>query len=244
MRASRRTALTAMTGAALVVVLLGGCTSTASTPAGPKPGTATASGSGVISAAPDQALMTFGVEARGKNAKIALNAVSGKAAKINAALKRTGVAEKDLQTANVSIYPEYRESKSGGKPQIVGYQASLSVNAKVRDLAALSDVIQAGTVAGATDVNGPSFSIADDSPIQAQAIQKAVDDARRMAQAMAKASGKKLGSVISVTSVAAANPYLPALDSINAPAAAMKGVPIQTGQLDVTSNVTVTFELK
>jgi uncharacterized protein len=244
MRGSRRTALTAIVGTALAAVLLGGCASTANPPAGPKPGTATASGSGVVSAAPDQALMTFGVQAQGKNAKIALNSVSTKAAKINAALKRTGVAEKDLQTANVSIYPEYRESKSGGKPQIVGYQASLSVTAKVRDLAALSDVIQAGTVAGATDINGPSFSIADDSPIHAQAIQKAVDNARRVAQAMAKASGKKLGSVISVTSVAAASPYLPALDMVNAPMAAAKAIPIQTGQLDVTSNVTVTFELK
>lgn len=244
MTASRKTARTAVIAAALVAVLLSGCASTASTPAEPKPGTATASGSGVVSAAPDQALMTFGVEARGKNAKIALSTVSAKAAKINAALKRTGVAEKDLQTANVNIYPEYRESKSGGKPQIVGYQASLSVNAKVRKLDALSDVIQAGTAAGATDVNGPSFSIADDSPIQAQAIQKAVDDARRVAQAMAKASGKKLGSVISVTSAApsGSEPYMS--KGIMHDTAAMAAVPIQPGQLDVTSQVTVTFALE
>jgi uncharacterized protein YggE len=228
----------------LVAASLGGCTSTANTPAKPDPNTATASGKGTVSAAPDQAMMTFGVQSQAKNAKLALNSVSAKAAKINAALKRTGVAEKDLQTANVSIYPDYRDTKSG-KPQIVGYQASLSVSAKVRDLAALSDVIQAGTAAGATEVNGPMFSIADDSPIQAQAIQQAVDNARRVAEAMAKASGKKLGPVLSVTSVPVPDAGLYAAKGfVNAPMAADGAVPLQTGQLDVSSNVTVTFELR
>jgi uncharacterized protein YggE len=126
----------------------------------------------------------------------------------------------------------------------VGYSASLSVTAKVRDLAALSDVIGVATKAGATNVNGPTFSIAEESPVHASAVQKAVDNARRMASAMAKAAGKSVGEVVSVTSNDVGG-VAPMPVTYGAAAVAKDiAVPIEPGQLDVTTNVTVVFALK
>jgi uncharacterized protein YggE len=243
-----KTALALGASAAVVAaLLLGGCTTrVVTTPAsGPQLGTVTAQGSGTVSAIPDQAVMSFGVSAQTKDAKSALDQVAGKADKVAAALKGAGVADKDIQTANVSVYPQYGNQPvtSSAQPPIVGYQTSLSVTAKVRDLASLSKVIGAASSAGVDSINGPTFSIAEDSTYREQAIAKAVADARTTGAAMAKAAGKSLGEVVSVTSNAASPPIRTFADSTAASASA-GSVPIQPGQLDVNSDVTVIFELK
>ena len=185
------------------------------------------------------------MSAQSKDAKAALDQVSGKADKVASALKNSGVADKDIQTQNVSVNPQYADQPptSSKQPLIIGYQASLSVSAKVRDLGSLSKVIGAASAANVDNINGPSFSISDDSTYREQAIAKAVADARVAAAAMAKAAGKSLGDVVSVTSSAAQSNPVP-LAFAAAPMASDKSVPIQPGQLDVTSDVTVVFELK
>jgi len=200
--------------------------------------TVTASGSGTVSAVPDIAVMSFGVSASSSNAKSALDSVSGKATKVSDALKKAGVADKDIQTQNISIYPQ---NDSTGK--VTGYQASLTVSAKVRDLSKLSSVIGAASSAGVDSISGPTFSISEDAPYTDQAVQKAVDDARRKATAMAKAAGKSVGAVVSMTDNGG-SPVGPIAFSSNLAAGAAKAVPVQPGQLDVTSNLTVVFELK
>jgi uncharacterized protein YggE len=238
----------AMLVATVASVALGGCTTKVVTTSSstPQAGTVTAQGSGTVSAIPDVATMSFGVSAQTKDAKAALDQVSGKAAKVTAAIKGAGVADKDIQTADVSVDPVYanQSGASNSQPAITGYQASLSVSAKVRDLSSLSKVIGAASGAGVDNINGPTFSISDDSSSREQAIAKAVADARITAAAMAKAAGKSLGDVVSVTSNAASNPVPLAFSAAPSAAGSAKSVPIQPGQLDVNADVTVVFELK
>jgi uncharacterized protein YggE len=242
MSPTKRARFALVVGAAIAALCLAGCTTTVvSAPANSSLNTVTAPGTGQVSAVPDQAVMSFGVSAHAKDAKTALDKVSAKADKVGSAIKGAGVADKDIQTNNVSIDPQYANT-SGPNPPIVGYQSSISVNAKVRDLGSLSKVIGVATSAGVDNVGGPTFSIADDSPDRAQAIQKAVDDARRSAAAMAKAAGKSVGAVVSITSIAANTPT--PYPMVYGRVAASASVPIQPGQLTVTSNVTVVFELK
>jgi hypothetical protein len=236
-----------MSAALIATAMLGGCTTKVeTTTSNPQANTVTAQGNGTVSAIPNQAVMSFSVSAQAKDAKSALDKVSGKASSISSAIKKAGVAEKDIQTANVSVDAQYANSTGPRQPAIVGYQASLSVTAKVRDLASLSKVIGAASAAGIDNINGPTFSIAEDSTYRQQAISKAVDDARTTAAAMAKAAGKSLGDVVSVTSNPSYTPTpLGYTDYTRAaPKAADSGVPIQTGQLDVTADVTVVFALK
>jgi len=238
----RRTRVLALAVLAVAVVALAGCGQQAATPSERVSHTVTASGSGTIQAAPDEARMSFGISKESPNAKSLLADTSKAATRIVAALKKAGIAEKDIQTQNVSLYPQ--TNFSNGKTVVTGYNASIEVNVKVRDLATLGDVIAAGTDAGANTVNGPSFDIAEDSPFTAQAIDKAVADARRNAEAMAKAAGGSVGRVVSISDAGMAPVQPLAFRATKDLSASSLPVPINPGQMDVTSDVVVVFELK
>ena len=227
------------------LVALSGCTTkVVSAPASTgQLNTATASGSGKVSAAPDQATMSFGVTKQAADAKSALDQASKAAAQVSDAVKKAGVADQDIQTQGVNVYPQYNNPTNGGKPTITGYQATINVAVKVRDLAKLGDLITAANKAGADSVSGPTFAIAEDSPYRDLATAKAVADAKRSAEAMAKAAGRALGPVVSISSTGISSLPVP-LGAASAMDSAQANVPIQPGQLDVTSNVMVVFELK
>ncbi len=228
---------------ALALVALAGCGQAATTAAGTgaTTNTVTASGAGTAQAVPDTAEMSFGVTTTSSNAKTALDDASKVAEQIASAVKKQGIADEDIQTQDVSVYPQTVDQD--GKQVITGYQASLNVRVKVRDIAKLGEVISAANAAGANNISGPAFSIGDPAPARAEAIDEAVADARKSAEAMAEAAGKSVGEVLSMSSsdvgMVAAAMYSQADMS-----GAARDVPIEPGQLDITANVVVVFELE
>ncbi len=226
---------------ALSVLALGGCQTKVVTTDGAAPlYTVTASGSGESVAAPDVAEMYFGVTVQSDEAGDALSKANAIAEEVAAAVKGAGVASEDIQTANVSVYPE--QSYSGDKPVITGYRASIQVRAKIRDIEKIGDVIGAASEAGANEIGGPSFMLDDDADVRNEAIELAIADARERAEVMAKAAGKDLGEIISVSETGLSTPiyYRAAAESMDAAGS----VAIEPGQLDITASVTVVFELK
>ena len=226
---------------ALALVALPGCTKVVTAPAGSAANTLTATGSGTAQVVPDEAEMSFGVTRHAADAKTALANASTVAQSITAALTKGGVDKKDVQTQNVNVSPSYVDQN--GRQVVSGFDASIAVRVKVRDLGKLGDLITSGNAAGADNINGPTLTISDPAPARAEAIDKAVADARKTAQAMAKAAGKNVGGVLSISTGDVASQPVPLFDSALA-AGAAKSVPIEPGQLDVTANVTVVFELK
>ena len=228
---------------ALALVALAGCgeTTNITTPAGAAANTVTASGAGTTQAVPDTAEMSFGVTTLSANAKLALDEAAKSAAQIASALKKQGIADEDIQTQDVSLYPQTVDQ--GGKQVITGYQASLNVRVKVRDIAKLGEIISAANAAGANAISGPTFSVDDPAPARAAAIDEAVADARKSAEAMAKAAGKSVGAVLSMSSSDVGLVPGP-MYSTSDMAGAAKDVPIEPGQLDISANVVVVFELK
>lgn len=227
----------------VALVAAGGCTKVITAPAGSAANTVTAAGTGTEQAAPDTGEMSFGVMTTSGNAKTALDDASKVAESIVAAVKKQGIDEKDIQTRDVSVYPQSDEQN--GKQVITGYQASMTVRVKVRDIGKLGEVISAANAAGANSINGPTFTVADPAPFRAKAIEKAVADARKSAEAMAKAAGKSVGAVLAITSQDVSSiPPSPMYDSALLRGGAEKSVAIEPGQLDITANVTVIFELK
>jgi uncharacterized protein YggE len=239
-RRTRLATVTILAALAIALVSLLGCTKVITAPAGSAANTVTAAGTGTAQATPDTAEMSFGVTTTSSNAKTALDEASKAAEQIASAVKKQGVADKDIQTRDVSVYPQ--SSDQGGKQVITGYQASLTVRVKVRDIGKLGDVISAANAAGANSISGPTFMVADPAPSRAKAIDDAVADARKSAEAMAKAAGKSVGAVLSISSTDAGAIPVPMYDL--AAGAAKSSVPIQPGQLDITASVTVIFELK
>lgn len=221
---------------------LAGCTKVVSGPATGVLNTVTATGEGKALAAPDQAEMSFGVTTQGTDSKKVLDDAAKKADAIIAALKKAGIDAKDLQTSGVNLYPQ-QEYQDGKTPRITGYQASVQVRATIKKIDSTGDVITAAANAGATDINGPTFTLSDQSTSRAEAIDKAVADARARADVMAKAAGKSVGDVVSISESGVSVPPIYYGDA-RAAAGAQSSVPIETGTLDVMANVTVVFELK
>ena len=230
---------------ALAALALGGCTTKVVTSDGASPlNTVTATGTGKESTAPDEAEMSFGVTMRDAAADVALDKASKAADAIIAAVKKAGVDAKDVQTRNIAVYPEYGNQTEGKAPTITGYSATVSVSAKIRDIEKVGDVIAAASSAGANEITGPTFTISDESPARDVAIEKAIEDAKHRGEVMAKAAGKSLGAVIAVSETGtSAIPYY-SKGAYDTAEALRADVPIEPGQLDVTANVTVVFELK
>lgn len=225
----------------LGVLALGGCSTKVITTDGAAPlYTVTTNGTGETVAAPDMAEMYFGAAVQSEDAKDALGRANDLAEAITAAVKDAGVASEDIQTASVSVYPE--QAFNGPEPVITGYRASIQVRVKVRDIEKIGDVIGAASDAGANEIGGPSFMLDEDAEATNEAIELAIDDARNRAEVMAKAAGKQLGEIISVSEIGASVPlYRGAVaESMDAASA----VAVEPGQLDISTTVTVVFELK
>ncbi len=202
----------------------------------PKPGTIVVTGSGTVKTEPDTATTSFGVVAQGANAKEAMSQNSQAMQKVIDALKSAGIAAKDLQTQYVSLDPRYDQQ---GR-EIVGYTATNSVSAIVRDLSQVGPVIDAAITAGANNVSGPSLSREDRDKLYRDALEKAVADAKAKADVLARAAGVSVGAVQSVTESEQGGGPMPMAYS------AMRAVgdtPIETGTTQIAANVRVVFAL-
>jgi hypothetical protein len=193
----------------------------------------TVSGLGSISAVPDQAEFSFGVEKQARTAQAAFADATAAMNKVIAALKAAGIAAADIQTQHVSISPRYSEDGQS----IVGYSASSAVSAKLKKLDSAGTVIDASVTAGANQVFGPSLSVADRTQRYQQALRNAIADARAKAQALAAASGLTLGSIQAVTEAGAAPPPSPVMEAAGRTA----DVGIEPGTQLIEAAVTVTF---
>lgn len=244
---SRRAAMPVLLGAALAVALATAACTPAPAAGPAAPDTVTVQGTGTTMAPPDQADIVFTAFARRPDAKAAMTAAGKAAEAIVAALRKSGLDEKDLQTAGVTLQPEYAY-REGAAPRITGYRADVAVKATVKEIGKLADVVSAGTGAGALEVQGPHFRLADDNPKRFEAIEKAVADAQARAKAMAEAGGRSVGQVVRMSdSVAQAEPPWgdrTARYAYGDVAGAIPDAAVQPGQLEMTAQVLVEFRLK
>jgi uncharacterized protein YggE len=232
--------------AVAALLLASGCTTSTTVTAtnGPLPGTATALGIGTGTAAPDKATVSFGVNAKAKTGPDAMQSCTVATNRIVDTLKKAGVEEKEIQTRQISLYPIY----GGRANKVTGYQANQSISVTTKKLDMLGAAMSAATAAGASDVNGPNFFMSSENVARADAIAKAMDDAKSRAAAMAKASGRKLGEVVSVTEVAEPSSVYPnyrqGAVADFAAARSLSVAPVLPGQQDQTARISVVFKLK
>lgn len=220
---------------AALLALVGGEAGTATGAAAAAVGrSVTATGSGAAVAVPNRASFGFGVTTQARTASAALNGNSAEMARVIAALKRSGVQAKDIQTSSVSLSP--RTTPDGD--EIVGYTASNTVNATIRRLARAGAVIDAAVGAGANQVYGPSFTRSDEAALYRRALRSAYADARAKALVLAGAARGRLGAVRAITE-SSAGPI-----AVAEKGAATGAVPIEPGQQTIQASVTVEFALR
>lgn len=192
-----------------------------------------------IEAAPDQATVGAGVTTTAPTATEAMRQNAAEMARVIARIKASGIAEKDIQTTGVALGPQY-DYQNGG-PVFRGYQASNRVSVILRKIDDTGRVLDALVEAGATDIGGPSFAIADDTALKAQARKAAVARGAAQARAYAAMLGYEDVRVLAVSEGIAGNvvPYA-ATKTVALEATA---TPIQPGQVATGVSVTITYEL-
>ena len=201
----------------------------------------TVQGTGTVTIKPDLATLSVGVTTQASKAAQAQSAASAAMTKVIAAIKKLGIADADLVTQSVSLNPTYDYS-NGASPRLTGYSATQSLSVKVRDLTKVGDVIDAAVAAGANQVGGVSFSVADPAAATEQARKAAVADAKKRAETLAQAAGVTLGSPISITETSAPTPT-PIYYGTDAAGAPAVKTPVEVGTTDVTVQVQVVYSI-
>ena len=197
-------------------------------------------GEGSVSAAPDHARISSGVTTRAKTAKEASDANAKAMAVVLAALQSAGIEQKDIQTSRFSVQPVYTSPGPNTEQRLTGFSVSNQVNATIRQIDKVGDILDRLVTAGATDAGNVEFLHTDSSKTLDKAREAAMADARRKAELYAHAAGVTLGSVAWVTEDSAAPLFAPKV----AMRAAMPGAPpIATGEDTLQVRITVGYEI-
>ena len=198
---------------------------------------------GEVTRVPDVAIITAGVVSRSATATGALQDASARMAKVLAALKRAGVADRDIQTGNVSLNPEYRYPQNES-PQLTGYTATNQLTIRFRDIAASGKILDALVSQGANQINGPSLTIDKPEAALDEARANAVAIARARAEAYARSLGLRVVRIVAVSEsggYAVPPPMPPMVAMVRMEAQSTK---IEPGEQKLQVSLAMTFELQ
>jgi len=204
-----------------------------SAPADTSSGGITVLGTGSATVIPNRAFFAFGTVSQVATANAALAASSQSVARVIAALKKAGVAQADIQTADVSLSPRMNDNGD----EIVGYTASNTVTATVRKIGDAGGVVDAAVGAGANQVSGPNLLASDQDAAYRNALERAVADARAKAETLATASSSTLGKITAIVEGGGAIPMPLATGAKDS------SLPIEPGAQKIEATVSVTFAL-
>jgi uncharacterized protein YggE len=166
------------------------------------PRTITVVGEGKVRIKPDVAQTTIGVDVRQSTVKEASAEAKQVMDEVLKVLKAQGIEDKDIQTSGFSIWVETPPYGPEGEPQgKTIYHVTNQVSVTIRDLDKVGTVLDAAIEAGANNIYGVNFSIADPTPVESEARNKAVADAQAKAQELARLNSVQLGDVVSVSEV-------------------------------------------
>ncbi len=192
--------------------------------------------------APDVAEISAGVVIQNLDANAALRANAQRMTAVVAALKQAGVADRDIQTASLSLQPQY--DYRDNQPHITGYQASNTVNVRLRDLTKTGDVVDALVKQGANQINGPTFSVDKPEAAMDEARTEAIKQARARADLYATATGLKVRRIVSISEGSDMGQPRPIMMTAKAyDSSAPASTPIAAGENTLGVDVNVVFEL-
>jgi uncharacterized protein YggE len=201
------------------------------------------SATGEVTRVPDIAIISAGVVSRSATATGALQDAADRMQRVLAALKRAGVEDRDVQTSNISLNPEYRyvENKP---PQLTGYTASNQLTIRFRDIRNSGKILDALVSQGANQISGPNLTIDKPEAALDEARARAVAAGRARAELYARSLGMRIVRVVSVSEgggYASPPPPMPMPVMEMARAADTKIVP---GEQKLQVTLAITFELQ
>lgn len=197
------------------------------------------SGTGIVTVAPDTAMIGLGVQVTGPTATEALERANVSATALIDAVKDVGIDDVDITTTSINVYPMYNSSN-----RINGYNASNSITVKVRDLDRTGEVIDVAAAAagGVVVISGISFFVDDTEPVLADARAVAIENAGVRARQYAEAAGVEVGDVLQISEANVA--YTPIYEEGDKQSdGGATPTPVEPGSQQLSVSVTVVFEL-
>lgn len=207
----------------------------------------TVSGEGKVYVKPDVAVINLGVETKGNTV---LEVTKNNTNKMNAVIevvKALKIDEKDIQTTNYNLNPDYNWTESKGRI-FQGYTLSQNIEVKIRDFTIIGDVLSKSTEKGANLVGNLQFTIDNPEQFREQARAKAIEKAKANAKNLAKESGIKLGKIINIFENN--NYYSSVLDKgygMGGGEVTIESIPspiVQPGQQEINITINLTYKVK
>lgn len=206
----------------------------------------TISGQGKVYAKPDVALISLGLKTEGQEIQKITQENTTVMNKIIKEVKDLGVEEKDIQTTLYSITPQYNWTERGGSV-FTGYAVEQNIQVKIRNFDKIGDILSVGANNKANNVGGLQFSVDNTDAVQAEARQKAIDEAKTKAQTLASQAGLRIAKLLNISEgyVAAPQPlYEKAMGGATPSSMDSVRADVQPGQLEFNSTITLTYRLK
>ena len=201
------------------------------------------SATGEVSRVPNLAIISAGVQTLQPTATAAIEENASRMERVRAALKRAGIADKDVQTSSISLNPEYRYAENQ-PPVLTGYRASNTVNVKFRDLKRSGAILDALVREGANQLNGPSLTIDQPEAAYDEARIKAIAVGQQRAELYARALGKRIVRILSISESGASQPSpVPMAFARDATMSSAK-TQIDPGTQDIQITVSISYELQ
>lgn len=206
----------------------------------------TVTGEGKVTVVPDMAIVNLGITTNGSTVKATQTQANEVITKVTQALKDLRIADKDIQTTNYSIYPQY--DYTNGSNRITGYSVNASLTVTVRNIEDVNSAIDGSTAAGANTVSNIQFTVDEDrqKELLKEAREKAVSEAKEKASSLSSATGMSLGRIINIQETGNSSPrpiyFAAKMDSVG-----MGGggeTQVQPGSTDIISTIILTYETK
>jgi len=232
----------------VVSLFLSGCAGAAlaqsSEQTNENPRTINVTGNGKIYLTPDIVYISIGVHTENKDAAEAVTANNAISKKVSDALTAFNIDATDIKTSNFNIYPQQIYDMNG-KVEGILYIVDNSVYVTVRDLSKISSILGKVIEAGANSISGIQFDVEDKTEALSQAREAAVADAKMQAEELCKTAGVTLGDVQSIsTYTTSSSSMFDGKGTMAVELAAASNVPITPGQLAVSVDVNMVFEIK
>jgi|SRR5215471_535408 len=208
----------------------------------PEPPVIVTSGEGVVKRAPDRAWVAIAAESRARTAPDAQKLNTDAMTAVLDKIKSLGIAADAIQTTGYTLQGDFQYQN--GKQSLIGYIARNQVDVRVDTLARLGDVMSAAVGSGATNLSGVRFDVKDRETAEAEALRLAVRDARRRADAAASGAGVKVAQVLRIDEQREDNIRPMPVAFAAAREMAQPAVPVESGQIEIRSRVTMTVRIE
>ena len=198
---------------------------------------------GEVSRVPDVARVSAGVVTTAATATAALEQNTRQMRAVRDALRKAGIADRDIQTSAINLYPDYRHDERGNQPQLIGYRAQNEVSVRFRDIANTGKILDALVAQGANQINGPMLTIDKPEAALDEARTRALANARARAELYARATGKKVGRILAISEGGSNPVMMMRREAGQAIGSAADANMIEPGEQVLSIALTVTYEL-